>query len=197
MIHRKHFWGWRLFFTPRTEWRMISKENLDVTKFGIFRMLILAAVPAISFLIGINQIGGSRGGIEFNQVALADALPMALAFYVLIIVFTLLMTYFTFAIERTFGEEASFGRCLVFITYTATPMYMAGLIGLIPILWLSVQVLLLAVGYSLYLLYLGVPIFMNIDEGKGYVVSTSIIWAGLCMVVIFNGLAIATVMLVT
>ncbi len=193
--HRKHFWG--LFLTPRTEWRLISKENLDVTKIGIFRMLILAAVPTISSLIGINQIGWSLAGNEFNRVALANALPMALAFYVLIIVFTLLMAYFTFAMERTFGEEASFGRCLLFVTYTATPMYIAGLIGLVPIVWLSVLVLLLAVGYSLYLLYLGIPIYMNIDEGKGYVVSTSIIWAGLCMLVMFNVLTVVIWTLIT
>jgi hypothetical protein len=31
---------------------------------------------------------------------------------------------------------------------------------------------------------------MNIDEGKGYVVSTSIISAGLCMLVVFNVLTV-------
>ena len=153
-------------------------------------MVILAAVPAVAFLIGINQVGWSLAGSEFNKVALADAFPMAVAFYVLIIVFTSMMAYFTFAMERAFGDEASFGRCLLFVTYTATPMYMAGLIGFVPIVWLSMLVLLLSVCYSLYLLYLGIPIFMSIDEGKGYVVSTSIISAGLCMLVVFNVLTV-------
>lgn len=193
--HSKHFWG--LFLTPRTEWRLISKENIDVTKIGIFRMLILAAVPTIYSLVGINQIGWSLAGNEFNRVTLVDALPMALAFYALIIVFTLLMAYFTFAMERAFGKEASFGRCLLFVTYTATPMYIAGVIGLVPIVWLSVLVLLMAVSYSLYLLYLGIPIYMNIDEGKGYVVSTSIISAGLCMLVMFNVLTVVMWTLIT
>ncbi|MTI64300.1 Yip1 family protein [Methylophaga sp.] len=186
--HRKHFWG--LFSVPRVEWKSISDENLDITQFGILRMVILAAVPAVSFLIGINQVGWSLAGNEFNKIALSDALPMAVAFYVLIIVFTSMMAYFTFAMERAFGEEASFGRCLLFTTYTATPMYMAGLIGFVPIVWLAMLVLLLAVCYSLYLLYLGIPIYMNIDEGKGYVVSTSIISAGLCMLVVFNVLTV-------
>ncbi len=186
--HRKHFWG--LFTVPRVEWKSISDEKLDITQFGILRMVILSAVPAVSFLIGINQVGWSLGGSEFRQVPLAEAIPMAIAFYVLIVVFTSLMAYFTFAMERAFGEEASFGRCLLFVTYTATPMYMAGLIGFVPIVWLSMLVLLLAVCYSLYLLYLGIPIYMNIDEGKGYVVSTSIISAGLCMLVVFNVLTV-------
>ena len=186
--HRKHFWG--LFSVPRVEWKSISDENLDITQFGILRMITLAAVPAVAFLIGINQVGWSLAGNDFNKIVLADALPMAVAFYVLIIAFTSMMAYFTFAMERAFGEEASFGRCLLFTTYTATPMYMSGLIGFVPIVWLAMLVLLLAVCYSLYLLYLGIPIYMNIDEGKGYVVSTSIISAGLCMLVVFNVLTV-------
>lgn len=53
--HRKHFWG--LFSVPRVEWKSISDENLDITQFGILRMITLAAVPAVAFLIGINQVG--------------------------------------------------------------------------------------------------------------------------------------------
>lgn len=186
--HRKHFWG--LFSVPHAEWQSISDEKLDITQFGILRMLILALVPAVAFLIGINQIGWSLSGAEFNQVAFSMALPMAGAFYALIILFTLLMTYFTFAMERAYGDEASFGRCLLFTTYTATPMYMAGLIGFVPIVWLCMTVLMLAVCYSVYLLYVGIPIYMNIDEGKGYVVSTGVISAGLCLLVVFNVLTV-------
>lgn len=182
--HRKHFWG--LFSVPRAEWKSISDETLDITQFGILRMAVLSLVPSVSFLIGITQIGWSLDGSDFHQVALMSAIPMAIAFYVLIVAFTLLMAYFTFSMEKTFGDEASFGRCLLFVTYTATPMCIAGLIGLVPIVWLCMTILLPAVCYSVYLLYLGIPIYMDIDEGKGYVVSTSIISAGLCMLVVFN-----------
>lgn len=186
--HRKHFWG--LFSVPHAEWKSISDEKLDITQFGILRMISLAAVPAVAFLIGINQVGWSLAGTEFNKIELAHAVPMAVAFYALIIAFTVLMTYFTFAMERAYGDEASFGRCLLFVTYTATPMFMAGLVGFIPIVWLCMTVLMFAVCYSVYLLYIGIPIYMNIDEGKGYVVSTGVISAGLCLLVVFNVLTV-------
>lgn len=186
--HRKHFWG--LFSVPHAEWQSISDETLDITQFGIFRMLILALVPAVAFLIGITQVGWSLAGSEFHQVGLLEAFSMSVAFYALIILFTLLMTYFTFAMERAYGDEASFGRCLLFVTYTATPMFMTGLIGLVPIVWLCMTVLMLGVAYSVYLLYIGIPIYMNIDEGKGYVVSTGVISAGLCLLVVFNVLTV-------
>ena len=190
--HHHHFWG--LFSVPRVEWKSISEEKDDLIQFGLARLSILAAVPAISFLIGITLIGWSLSGAEFHKVAVADAVPMAIAFYLMIALFTFLMGYFTFSMERAFGTEASFGRCLVFVTYTATPMFMAGLVGIVPIVWLSMIVLMAAVFYSLYLLYVGIPIYMNIPEGKGYVVSTSIISAGLCLLVVFN---VATVIIWT
>jgi hypothetical protein len=188
--HKKHFFG--LFSVPRVEWKSISDEKMDLTQFGLTRLIFFAAVPAISFLIGFTQVGWSLSGTDYNKVALNYAFLMAVAFYVLIVVATLLMAYFTFAMERAFGTEASFERCFIFVTYTATPMYMAGLVGFLPIVWLCMIVLMAAVFYSLYLLYIGIPIYMNIPEGKGFIVATSILSAGLCMMVCFN---VATVII--
>lgn len=188
--HHQHFWG--LFMAPRKEWEAIGEERGHLTQFGLGRLVILAAVPAISFLIGITQVGWSLSGADFHKIAMSNAIPMAVVFYVLIIGCTLFMAYCTYWMEKTFGTETSFERCLLFVTYTATPMYMAGLVGLVPIVWLCMILLLCAVFYSLYLLYLGVPIFMHIPEGQGYVVSTSIIWVGLCTLVCFN---VATVII--
>jgi hypothetical protein len=53
-------------------------------------------------------------------------------------------------------------------------------------------VLMVAVFYSLYLLYVGIPLYMSIPEGKGFIVATSIVSAGLCMMVVFN---VATVII--
>jgi hypothetical protein len=188
--HKKHFFG--LFSVPRVEWKSISDEKTDLTQLGLTRLIFFAAVPAISFLIGFTQVGWSLSGTDYNKVALNYAFLMAVAFYVLIVVATLLMAYFTFAMERAFGTEASFERCFIFVTYTATPMYMAGLVGFLPIVWLCMIVLMAAVFYSLYLLYIGIPIYMNIPEGKGFIVATSILSAGLCMMVCFN---VATVII--
>mgnify|MGYP003633570670 CR=1 FL=1 len=188
--HQNHFIG--LFSMPRHEWKSISDEKADLIQFGLTRLIFLAGIPAVSFLIGLSLVGWSLSGVEFNKVAMNYAFLMAVAFYGLIIVATLLMAYFTFVMEKTFGMEASFERCLIFVTYTATPMYMAGLVGFVPIVWLCMMVLMAAVFYSLYLLYIGIPIYMNIPEGKGFIVATSIISAGLCMLVCFN---VATVII--
>lgn len=180
---QEHFWG--LFIAPRTEWKAIGEERDNLVRFTLSRLAVLAAVPSIAFLLGITLVGWSFTGAEFNRISIGNAIPMATVFYLLIFAATLFMSYCTYWMEKTFGTATSFERCLLFMTYTATPMYLAGLITLVPIIWLCMIVLLIAVFYSLYLLYLGVPIFMNIPEGQGYVISTSIIWAGLCTLVSF------------
>jgi len=181
--HHKHFLG--LFITPRTEWQDIGEEHDDSVWSALARLGIMAAVPSIAFLLGITLVGWSFTGAEFHKISVGNAIPMAIVFYLLVVACTLFMSYCTYWMEKTFGTATSYKRCLVFMTYTATPMYLAGLIGLVPIIWLCMMVLMVAVFYSLYLLYLGVPIFMHIPEGQGYVISTSIIWAGLCTLVSF------------
>ncbi len=182
--HKQHFLG--LFSIPRVEWKSISDENADLTQFSLTRLIFFAAVPAASFLIGVTQVGWSLSGTEFHLVAMNTAFFVAMTFYALIVFSTLLMAYFTFIIERSVATETSFERCLLFVTYTATPMYMAGLVGFVPIVWLCIMVLMVSVIYSLYLLYIGIPIYMNIPEGRSFMVVTSIITAGLCMMVCFN-----------
>ena len=181
--HRQHFWG--LFSVPRDEWKSIRDEKRDLTQFGLTRLIFFAAIPAVSFLIGLTYVGWSLSGTEFNEVAMNSAFLMAVVFYALIVVATLLMAYFTFVIERSIATEASFERCLLFVTYTATPMYIAGLVGFVPIVWLCILVLMAAMFYSLYLLYIGIPIYMEIPEGRSFVIVTSIITAGLCMMLCF------------
>lgn len=73
---------------------------MDLTQFGLTRLIFFAAIPAISFFIGLTFIGWSLSGTEFNKVAMNAAFYMAIAFYALIIIATVLMGYFTFVIEK-------------------------------------------------------------------------------------------------
>ncbi len=185
-----HFWG--LFSHPHLEWNCINHEKNNIGQLALIRLAILATIPTISFWMGLSHTGWSLSGVEFNKIPLSQSYLMAIGFYIAICVATLIMTYCTYWMEKVFGTKTSFKRCLLFITYTATPMYLAAIIGFIPIVWLTVLVLMGAVFYSLYLLYVGIPIYMNIDEGKGFIVATSIVGAGLCTLILF---IVATILL--
>jgi hypothetical protein len=172
-----------LLYHPKSEWDSIKKENHTLGHIYITHLLFLAAIPPFALFVGTTQFGWSFMGKEYYFISIESAIPLAVAFYAALLVGMFFMAYTTFWMEKTFGAEASLERCLLFTTFTSTPMFLSGLIGLIPILWLDVFVVLAAVSYTVYLLYAGVPIFMNIPEERGFIFASSILTVGLCALV--------------
>ena len=177
-MYLQHMFG--LMYHPKSEWDSIKKENHSLGHIYLTHLLFLAAIPPFALLVGTTQMGWSFVGTEFYYLSFESALPLAGAFYLALLAGMFFMAYTTYWMERTFGAEASLERCLLFTTFTSTPMFLSGLIGLIPILWLDVFVVMAAVSYTVYLLYAGVPVFMNIPEERGFIFASSILTVGLC-----------------
>lgn len=180
-MYLQHMFG--LLYHPKAEWDSIKKENHSLGHIYLTHLLFLAAIPPAALLVGTTQFGWSFTGAKFYFLSFESALPLAGAFYVALLAGMFFMAYTTFWMEKTFGAEASLERCLLFTTFTSTPLFLSGLVGLVPILWLNVMVVLGALSYTIYLLYSGVPIFMNIPEERGFIFSTSILTVGLCALV--------------
>jgi hypothetical protein len=68
---------------------------------------------------------------------------------------------------------------VVLAAYTATPLFLIGIMELYPILWLNMVLGLPALAYSIYLLYTGVPIMMGISEERGFLFSSAVLAFGL------------------
>src|SRR5690606_22336232 len=67
--------------------------------------------------------------------------------------------------------------------YTSTPLFMVGFAGLYPELWVVMTVGLIGLAYSVYLLYVGVPILMHIPEERGFIYASSVVTCGLVLLV--------------
>ena len=72
---------------------------------------------------------------------------------------------------------------MVFAPYTATPLFIGGLAALYPNLWLAMFVGTAAICYTVYLLYVGIPTFMNIHQDEGFLFSSSVLAVGLVVLV--------------
>ena len=189
-MYLQHMFG--LLYHPRKEWDSIKQEKHSLGHIYVTHLLFLAALPPFALLVGTTQFGWSFVGKEFYYLTMESAVPLALAFYAALLGGMFFMAYTTYWMEKTFGAEASLERCLLFTTFTSTPMVLAGAVGFIPILWLDVFVVMAAVSYTIYLLYAGVPIFMNIPEERGFIFATSILTVGMCALV---GMMAATVII--
>lgn len=177
----QHMMG--ILYHPKTEWGMIRDEHYSTSHVYLQQISILAAIPAVCLYIGTTQIGWSVAGGDFVKLSPGSSLMAAIAFYFAMWVAVGFIAGSMHWMEKNYGGNISFEDCLLLTTYTATPMFLAGLSGLYPMLWFNVSVGLIAVCYSVYLLYTGVPIIMQIPEERAFLFSTSVLTVGLCVLV--------------
>ena len=164
MIH--HVWG--LFTHPDQEWQEIRGEEESISHMYLTHILILAAIPAISAYIGTTQVGWVVGGGDPVKLTQASALQMTVLTYLAMLAGVAVMGAFIHWMARTYDANPSLTQCIVFAAYNATPLFIAGLAALYPHLWLGMIVGVAAISYTVYLLYVGIPTFMNIHKDEGF-----------------------------
>ena len=63
---------------------------------------------------------------------------------------------------------------MVFAGYVATPLFLSGIVALYPLVWLCALVGTIALFYTGYLLYLGIPTFLSINREEGCFASSTL-----------------------
>jgi hypothetical protein len=179
MIH--HVWG--LFTHPDREWKEIRGEEETIRHMYFTHTLILAAIPAVSAYIGTTQVGWVIGDQPPVMLTHGSALWMTVMSYLSMLGGVAVMGSFINWMARTYDATPTLAQCIAFATYTATPLFVGGLAALYPHLWLGMVVGTAAVCYTVYLLYVGLPTFMNIPSEEGFMFSSSVLAVGLVVLV--------------
>lgn len=172
-----------LFTHPTREWREIRSENESLRHLFLTHTLVLAAVPAVSGFIGTTLVGWQIGERQPVMLTASSALTIALATFVMLLAGVWAMGSFIHWMARSYNAYPSLARCIAFATYTASPLFIAGLAALYPHLWLGMSAGLVALGYSAFLLYSGLPTFMDVSEEEGFLFSSSVMAVGLVVLV--------------
>ena len=84
---------------------------------------------------------------------------------------------------ETYGARQPLSQSVALAAYTATPLFLIGIMQLYPVLWLNMLVGLPALAYTVYLLYSGVPIMMGISKERGFLFASAVLAVGLVMLV--------------
>ena len=177
----KHMWG--LFSHPDQEWSAIRDEKCSIGMCYVSHVLILALIPAVCGFIGTTQVGWRIGGGEVVKLTVDSALQISVLFYLAMLAAVGFMGKVIHWMAKNFGAEPDLSKCVVMAAYTATPLFLVGLMGLYPTMWLVMLVGLVAVGYTVYLLYTGIPIVMNIPKEQGFIFASAVLTAGLVLLV--------------
>jgi uncharacterized membrane protein len=172
-----------LFTHPHQEWKEIRDAKESVSHLYFAHVLFLALIPAVSMYIGTTRVGWVIGNGAPVTLTHNSALTMSVLTYLALLAGVGVMGAFIDWMSRTYDSSPGFARSTAFAAYTATPLFVAGLCALYPNVILVMLVGITAVFYTVYLLYTGIPIFMNIPEDEGFVYSSSILTIGLVMFV--------------
>ena len=139
--------------TPQTEFAAIKAEPADIQQIYRDFLVIVAALPAIGTIISFGHPLGF--GTRF-KMAIAGYLIMLVSFYISAQIINYL--------APKFSSSKNLGNALKLVGYSSTPYLVAGLLTFIGALG---GLLVLAGGiYSIYLFYLGLPIFMETPRDR-------------------------------
>lgn len=170
----QHTFG--LLVRPTTHWRTIAAMDDSSLRALLLYPCLLAILPAVAWYYGTTQIGWTVGD-HGETIRLTDqsALQICILFYLTMLACIAAIGYFVHWMSATYGAQSSLTRGIVIIGLTATPLLLAGAVGFYPILWLDMLVGVVAVTWSVYLMYLGIPIVMNIPEERGFLFSSAVL----------------------
>ncbi len=185
-----HVWG--LFSHPQQEWESIRDEPCTVTMCYVRHVLILAAVPAISAYIGAVQVGWSVSAEETTKLTASSALPIAIAFYLAMLAAVYVVGRLIHWMSQTFGAQTTLAQSVVLVTYTGTPLFLVGIVALYPMPWVNMLFGIVALLYTVYLLYTGVPVVMKITKEQGFLFSSAVLTVG--MVTLVGMLAVTVIL---
>jgi hypothetical protein len=162
----------RLLTAPAQEWPRIDAEPMTIKHIFTTWVLPLAAIGPVAGLIGALIFGYSFLGITYRP-PIGAAVGGAVTGYILALIGTYVLSLIINALAPSFGGTKDAVSALKVAAFSATAGWLAGVFQIIPSLgWLALLGL-----YSLYLLWLGLPILMKVPAEKAtpYVIVTMLV----------------------
>lgn len=158
-----------ILLKPKEEWPRIEAEPATIGGIYTSYVLILAAIPAVAFAIGMLGFGMPF----FGRPPMAFVLSTAITQYVMGLIAVFVVSLIIDWLAPNFGGVKNQINAFKVAAYSYTAAWVGGIFLIIP----SLAILGMLAGlYSFYLLYLGLPVLMKApaDKAVSYTVVTII-----------------------
>lgn len=141
-----------IILKPKEEWDKIKSESPKIVELFTSYAMILAAIPAVAQFIGMGLIGRRVPFIGWYRYNIGTAFFYAILTYVFTLVAVYVFGIVINALAPTFSSKVDAVNAMKLAVYSMTPVWVAGVLHIIPLLSILV---LLASFYAFYVLYLG------------------------------------------
>jgi hypothetical protein len=112
---------------------------------------------------------------------------MAVCYYLAQLTAIAIIGYLIHWMSKTYDADTSTVKGIVLAGFTATPLLLAGVVGVYPILTLDLLLAILSSSWAVYLLYKGIPLAMKMPAERGFLYASSVVGVVLVMVIAMMG----------
>ncbi|ODS24939.1 hypothetical protein AB835_01370 [Candidatus Endobugula sertula] len=179
---------------PDSEWKAIRSEKHSFQQVFFSHVPLLALIPAVAFFIGVTQVGWSVGGGEPIKLTVLSAMELCGLTYFALLIGVFLLGEFINFMAKTYGvkdsDEKRHYEGTALAVYITTPVFLAGIFGIYPDIWVNAIATGIAGAYAVYLVYEGIPILMNISKEQAFLYASSVVTVGLVLMVVVRVVAV-------
>lgn len=166
--------------SPKTEWPVIDSEPDSIG--GIYKnyVMILAAIAPVCMLLGLLVFG-----MPYISFSMGYLLAQAVVSYAMALIGCYILALIIDALAPTFGGTKDMVKAFKVAAYSSTATWVVGIFYLLPPLAILGLVGAL---YSLYLLYLGLPVLMKTPADKSVVYTVAVIVAAIVIYIVIGAI---------
>jgi hypothetical protein len=151
-----------MLLRPKQTWPVIESEPATVGSIYRDWLIYMAAIPAVCGFIGLSLVGVGVFGVGL-RLPIAVGLANMITSYLVSLVLAYVVALAVDALAPAFGGTRNPISALKLVAYGSTAAYVGGVFSLVPTL--AVLGLVAAI-YSIYLVYLGLPVLMKCPQEK-------------------------------
>jgi hypothetical protein len=170
----------RILLSPQTEWPIIDTEPTTPTELYKQYIIPLAAIGPVAQLIGWLLFG-----VSGYRPPILSALATTVVQYILTLVGIYVLALIVDALAPTFNGKKNQLQALKVSAYSMTAAWVAGIFALIP----PLSPLMIVGLYSVYLLYLGLPVLMKSPRDRALVYTGVVLIAGIVVSILVGTLS--------
>lgn len=174
-----HIFG--ILFSPNREWERIRDANSSVMGHYLKYVIWAGLLSPVAWYYGSTAVGWSFGD-RVLKLTPESAMQIMSLFYIATLLGIAFLGYMVHWMSETYEAHTStINKGVAVAAYTCTPMFACGLTGFYPILWLDIILGCAASAWAVYLLYIGVPIVMQIPKERGFLFASAMVAVGLVL----------------
>ncbi len=175
----------RIILSPRTEWPVIEAESTTPAQLYTGYIMPLAAIGPIAQIIGYSVFGITVPFVGTYRVPIGTALTSALVSYVLTVASTYVLALIIDGLAPSFSGQRSRIQALKLAAYSSTAAWVAGIFLLVP----GLRILTVLGLYSVYLLYLGLPVLIRSPREKVLTYTVVVVLAAVVLFMLSGAIA--------